>query len=54
MAHKQQPGIPTLPVARFAEAKVSQPLTWCCDSRLRWCGQRAWNARARGWFQRVV
>jgi len=33
--------------------KVSQSLTQCCDSRLRWSWQRDWNARARWRFQRV-
>jgi len=34
--------------------KVLQPLTCCCDARLRWSGQRDWNARAGRRFQRVV
>jgi len=35
-------------------SKVSQPLTWGRDSRLRWSGQRDRDARARGRVQRVV
>jgi hypothetical protein len=34
--------------------EVFQPLTSCCDSRLRLSGQRDRNARARGQVQRVV
>jgi len=31
--------------------EVSQPFTWCCDSRLRWCCQRDRDARAQGRVQ---
>jgi hypothetical protein len=34
--------------------EVSQPVTRCCDSRLRRSGQRDLDARARGRFQRVL
>jgi len=31
--------------------EVSQPITWCCDPRLRWNGQRDRNARTGRWVQ---
>jgi hypothetical protein len=34
--------------------ETSQPLTLCCDSRLRSDWQRDRNARAQEWVQRVV
>jgi len=33
---------------------TQSPTQLPCDSRLRWCWQRDWNARAQGRFQRMV
>jgi len=33
---------------------ASQPFAWCCNSRLRWRGQRDWDARTRWRLQRTV
>jgi len=34
--------------------EILQPLTWCCDSRLRWIWQRDRDARPQGRVQRAV
>jgi len=41
-------------MAYYQLRKVFQPFTSCCDSRLRWSGQRDRDARSHQRFQGVV